>query len=177
MTSKQKQCLLYYLGFYSGAIDGIFGPASEAATRAFQSAWGLPVDGIFGAQTEAAARAAVADPDSFWTTVRYFKKDEFRCRCGSCGGFPAQPRQVLVTLADKVREHFGAACHISSGVRCESHNKAVGGVRNSRHLLGKAMDFRTEGVAAKDVLTFLDTLPEVRYCYAIDANFVHMDIA
>ena len=33
------------------AIDGIFGPSTEAATRAFQSAYGLPVTGIVDEET------------------------------------------------------------------------------------------------------------------------------
>ena len=173
---KQKQCLLCLLGYYDGPIDGIDGPLTQAATRALQRAFGLQVDGIFGPVTEAAERAAVADPESFWKSIRYFKKEEFRCRCGKCGGFPASPQQELVRLADTVRAHFGAACHVSSGVRCESHNTAVGGVPNSRHLLGKAVDFRVAGKSARQALAFLGQLPGVRYSYAIDENFVHMDI-
>ena len=32
MTTKQKQCLLMYLGYYEGKIDGDFGNASKGAT-------------------------------------------------------------------------------------------------------------------------------------------------
>ena len=59
MTVKQKQCLLEYLGYYTpensntvNNIDGLWGPASEGATRKFQSDYGLDADGIFGPQTE-----------------------------------------------------------------------------------------------------------------------------
>lgn len=31
MTAKQKQCLLAYLGYYHGAIDGVIGPQTRAA--------------------------------------------------------------------------------------------------------------------------------------------------
>ena len=37
MTDTQKQCLLKYLGYYDGAVDGIFGRASTGATKAFQA--------------------------------------------------------------------------------------------------------------------------------------------
>ena len=48
---------------------------------------------------------------------------------------------ALVRKADALRAHLGVPIHVSSGVRCKSHNAAVGGVSNSRHLTGKAMDF------------------------------------
>ena len=41
MTNKQKQCLLYYLGHYSGAIDGIWGAKSRQAEAAFRRERGL----------------------------------------------------------------------------------------------------------------------------------------
>lgn len=41
-------------GYYSGAIDGIFGSKTLAAVKWFQSANGLKVDGIAGPQTLAA---------------------------------------------------------------------------------------------------------------------------
>ena len=36
MTTKQKQWQLYYLGYYGGEIDGIWGAGSKAATVSFQ---------------------------------------------------------------------------------------------------------------------------------------------
>ena len=61
MTIKQKQCLLAYLGYYAGEIDGSFGQLSVAATKAFQQDFGgIAVDGICGEQTEKALKHAVA---------------------------------------------------------------------------------------------------------------------
>lgn len=53
MTIKQKQWQLYFLGYYEGKIDGIWGKMSTAATKEFQGENGLADDGIFGAKTEA----------------------------------------------------------------------------------------------------------------------------
>ena len=51
MTDTQKQCLLKYLGYYGGAVDGIFGPATEGNVRRYQRNFGLAQDGIVGPLT------------------------------------------------------------------------------------------------------------------------------
>lgn len=63
MALEQKQCLLRYLGYYAGAIDGIWGGGqSQQATIDFQRAYmeQKDVDGIFGAETEKRIREVVA---------------------------------------------------------------------------------------------------------------------
>lgn len=60
MTIKQIQCLLEYLGYEPGAIDGANGPKTRDAVMAFQRAERLAVDGIAGANTQAKLLDAVA---------------------------------------------------------------------------------------------------------------------
>ena len=61
MTLEQKQCLLRYLGYYTGDIDGLWGEQSQQATINFQRDFGgISVDGICGEKTEKALRHAVA---------------------------------------------------------------------------------------------------------------------
>lgn len=191
MTIKQMQHLLGYLGYYTGVPDGIWGRLSREATRAFQARFGLEPDGVFGPATEkrilevigsgeqpsqqAQAAPETGGGEEWWRQIRYFTRAEFRCPCGRCGGFPAEPAEKLVRLADQVREHFGAPALPSSGVRCPEHNKEVGGVWNSYHLTGRALDFRIDGKSAAQVLAFVKTLP-VHYAYAIDGSYVHMDV-
>lgn len=190
MTIVQKQCILKYLGFYDGAIDGSWGAKSIAATKALQTAGGLKADGVFGDKTEEIAKSAVfygkintvekpvENSSDFWDSVKYFKRSEFACKCGGkyCNGFPVEPQKDLVQAAEKVREHFGVPVRVSSGVRDKTHNSKVGGVSNSRHLTGKAMDFCVTGRTATTVLNYVKKLPEIRYAYAIDGSYVHMDI-
>ena len=79
-------------------------------------------------------------------------------------------------LADAVREAAGRPMVPTSTVRCDAHNAEVGGVWNSRHLLGHAMDFRIPGLPANQILAIVRRQEGVVYCYAIDGSAVHMDI-
>ncbi len=188
MTVKQIQSLLLYLGYYSLAIDGIAGSGTTAAVKSFQADTGLDVDGIAGAKTQAALRAAVywdeqnpentVENSDFWGEIQYFRPSEFACKCGGkyCDGYPAEPQEKLVRIAEEMRAHFGKPVNISSGLRCAQHNANVGGVANSRHLSGKAMDFRVTGFTAAQVLAWTQARSDLRYSYAIDSNYVHMDI-
>ena len=196
MTIKQKQCLLFYLGYYVGEIDGEWGALSKTATKAFQKDFGLTADGICGSATEQALKHAVcygiakkttssittttsnSKSGDWWDDITYFTKAEFACKCGGkyCKGYPAEISKTLVQAAEKVRKHFGKPMTVTSGLRCSTHNANVGGVSNSRHKLGKAMDFGIEGKTSAQILAYVKTLPEIRYCYAIDSKHVHMDV-
>lgn len=187
MTIEQKQCLLYYLGYYTGNIDGNWGKGSKGATIAFQDAYGLEPDGVFGSTTEkkileviykniAPTKVKENKSDDWWDDIEYFDRSEFACKCGKCGGFPVEPKEKLIKVADRVRKNFGKAATVSSGVRCTQHNANVGGVSNSRHLSGKAMDFSVSGVSGSKLLAYVQKQPEIRYAYIIDGNWVHMDI-
>ena len=194
MTVKQVQLLLAFLGYDPGDCDGVDGKNTRAALRAFQQAEGLDPDGIAGQQTQARLREAVfqgrtktgqepaAAPlgtGTWWDEIRYFSRQEpyIGCSCGQCGGFPVEPSEKLMRLADAVRAAAGRPMVPTSTVRCRAHNKAVGGVENSRHLLGKAMDFSIRGWSADRTLALVRQQKDARYAYAIDGTHVHMDIA
>ena len=74
--------------------------------------------------------------------MKYFRINEFRCHCGC--QMPAEARQNIEALVDNVldpvREAYGKPIYVNSGYRCEKHNKAVGGVPKSQHMLGQAAD-------------------------------------
>ena len=62
MSTIQSQ--LKALGYFEGAIDGIPGPLTEEALRAFQKDAGITVDGEAGPETEAAlAEDLMNDPE------------------------------------------------------------------------------------------------------------------
>lgn len=256
MTPKQAQWQLRLLDYYDGAIDGIWGPKSKAATLAFQKEFfedSIAHDGKFGASTAGKTREVVdriqdiliaivdsslvddglagpktmaalklyqkarglpqtgrvddatwdvlmeespnlpdrepvpevgTTPDdsttviTFWAGIIYFKREEMRCKCGGryCNGFPAEPQQLLMELADRARQHFGRPAHVVSGLRCQRWNQIQGGVANSQHMYGEAMDIRIDGMSASELLAWMKKQPEVRYCYAINGTNVHFDI-
>lgn len=116
---------------------------------------------------------------SWWDEIEYFTRDELKCKCGGqfCNGFPAEPQEMAVRLADRARKHFGRPAHNVSFLRCRQHNANSGGVANSQHMYGEAMDIRIDGVTANDLYSFMKKQPEVRYTYKINERNVHFDIA
>ena len=70
MTIMQIQCLLTYLGYSPGSIDGIEGRNTQGAIRAFQADYGLTVDGIPGAATQKMLIGAIAGTTSSTSPVR-----------------------------------------------------------------------------------------------------------
>lgn len=185
MTIKQIQHLLAYLGYYTGVVDGIWGNQSAtAATRFQQDYGGLNQDGIAGVETQQALRKAVSEgmpereEDSFWEHIRYWNREEFRCRCGGkyCNGFPAEPDRTLVELADDLRAAAGKPGHASSCLRCPVWNSLQGGVANSRHLSGKALDFYIEGLSGAQLLARAQADKRTNYAYIIDGQWVHVDV-
>ena len=182
MTIKQRQLLLAYLGYYVGNIDGKWGQLPQITTKAFQTDFGLAATGVCNAETEKALKHAVSygmpvkeKQKDFWSGVKYFKKSEFKCKCGKCGGFPVEPDEKLVELLEKIREHFNAPVTITSGVRCKTHNTNVGGASSSQHLKGTAADIKVKGVAPEKVAAYAETLLKTggigRY-----STFTHVDV-
>ena len=74
--------------------------------------------------------------------MKYFKMKEFECRDGCV--MPASARENIVALVENVldpaRERLGMPIRVNSGYRCAKHNRKVGGVAASQHLLGEAAD-------------------------------------
>ena len=150
-------------------MDGVNGLKTAAAVLVFQQQEGLRQDGVPGPETQEALLSAVATgrmytpvtenqvsdghaPD-WWGDIRYFKRDEFRCPCGRCGGFPVEPQESMVRTVDEIRRRLGVPVSVvdggGSGVRCAAHNAEVGGVANSQHLFGLAADLHSAASPAE----------------------------
>lgn len=195
MTIKQIQALLVYLGYDPGEVDGWNGANTTAAVLRFQTQEALEKDGKPGPATQATLLAAVAagrmytpaaadtpssgQPPDWWAQIKYFKRSDpgIRCPCPRCGGFPVEPTERLMRLADRVREQAGVPMNPSSTVRCQAHNDELRrSAKNSRHLSGRAMDFCLKGWSSAKTLALVRKQPGVHYTYAIDNSYVHMDV-
>lgn len=64
----------------------------------------------------------------------------------------------LVSILQKIREHFGKPLTITSGYRTPAHNKACGGAAYSQHLYGRAADFKIAGVGPDTVAAYAEQL-------------------
>lgn len=178
MTVKERQCLLTVLkrsngeSYYTGDVDGIYGPLSLKAIESFQREYGgLPVTGDADEATDKAMRHAVCygmpvmdvtdinvgnKTGTFWDEIEFFTRDEFKCQCFKqpdgpyCDGFPVEPQEKMVRTVNEIRRRLGVPVTIveagGSGVRCPRHNASpqVGGVANSLHLTGNAADLHSE---------------------------------
>lgn len=158
------------------SVDGVAGNNTKQKCKEYQSKHGLAVDGICGIAT----RNSIYSKNLNWDNIKHFSKSEFTCKCG-CG--LNNINLNLVNVLEKIREHFGEnPVNITSGCRCSKHNKAVGGVQGSRHVLGKAADIYIKGVSANTLLSYTKQLVNegtLRYTYTNNSNMngvVHIDI-
>ena len=110
MTNRQKQNLLQYLGYYTGVPDGIWGNLSKQAAERFQRDYGLEVDGMLEEDAQRRILEVITDREQpakigmadWWKDIRYFTRGEFACKCGRCGGFPAEPDDGRLRLSFQV---------------------------------------------------------------------------
>lgn len=193
MTTKQRQHLLAFLGYYVSNVDGEWGALSKTACTAFQKDFGgIKVDGFGGTETDKALKHAVAygmpakedtstkeenATGNFWDGIKYFKRSEFACKCGKyCNGFPVEPNEKLVETLETIREHFGVPVTVSSGIRCKTHNTNVGGVSKSQHMEGTAADIVVKGVPVSEVVKYAETLMPKTGGIGTYKTFTHIDV-
>jgi len=104
---------------------------------------------------------------------RYFTREEFACKCGC--GFAAVDMQLLMLL-EKVRVHFNKPVTITSACRCETHNRNVGGSKNSKHRLGIAADSQVKATPPSEVYSYIDSCYPNTLGLGSYNSFTHVDV-
>lgn len=102
-----------------------------------------------------------------------FTVREFACHDGTDTVFVADE---LVTLLQKIRDHYGKPVCINSGYRTEAWNKANKGAAQSQHKYGRAADISIRGVTPKSLAAYVDTLMPGTGGIGTYRSFVHVDV-
>jgi len=96
---------------------------------------------------------------------------------------PAKVLGNVLILAEQLqvlRDALNTPIHLTNAYRCVTHNKEVGGAKNSQHLLGKAADIQIEHLTPREVSTtieiFIDEGLMKQGGLATYPTFVHYDI-
>ena len=185
LTNKERQTYFKKIGLYTIKIDNIRGAKQKLAEKIFNTIFLNKKEDTYTEETDKMLRTIYKSycespymKDSDWKYFKNFKKSEYKCKCKGkyCNGYPSEIAMKLVMEDQYLRNHFGVAVKITSGSRCKKHNKAVGGVSDSRHMKGLASDKNIDGVTASDVSKEIKKLPINRYTYDITKSAVHGDV-
>lgn len=103
----------------------------------------------------------------------HFSTAELACKdCGSCVLDPG-----LVPALEKLRSAGGdLPILVDCGYRCPLHNAAVGGVKNSTHLEGKAADIKLPGKTLQEMYDLAVGVGVFGGIGVYDTNFIHVDV-
>lgn len=72
--------------------------------------------------------------------------DEYKCKCDRKTCHYTLFSKKLADSYRGTRMHMGVPLYINSGYRCQEHNKGVGGVAESSHTTGNAIDISFNGL-------------------------------
>ena len=88
-----------------------------------------------------------------------FSKSEFECKSGE--EMPLDVLENVKLLAiqlQKIRDYVGKPIRINSAYRSEAHNQAIGGVKTSQHILGKAADITIDTFTPDQVVSIIENM-------------------
>lgn len=115
-------------------------------------------------------------PDQ-WEWAPYFSVSEFTCKgSGKCLMQPDFMQRLFM-----LRDEYGKPMIINSGYRSPEHNAAIGGEKNSAHILGRAADIRVYGSYAYTLVMLAQQhgFPRLgldqRLSVPIEKRYVHID--
>ena len=101
----------------------------------------------------------------------YFTELELQCPC--CKKAPMND-QFMSKLV-KLRRELNFPLHITSGYRCASHNKKIGGAAASKHVLGRAVDIALTMPEKDQPKLLASAYYRGLYGQGVAKTFVHLD--
>jgi len=100
-------------------------------------------------------------------------RDEVACKDG-CGFATISPE--LAQGFQRTRDLAGVPIYITSGCRCAKRNKYVGGVVDSAHLTGQALDLHLKGTTYFDMVKLAFYLGRAGFKrLGVSDKFLHVD--
>lgn len=116
--------------------------------------------------------------DSDTKLNRFLNSNEMDCKCDYSDCQYTYIEESTAFAFHQVRTFIGRSLSINSGYRCEKHNKDVGGVEASKHLIGHAVDIRIpeEFLDDEDRLDYLIEMCETFFdtvILYIGRRFIH----
>ena len=104
-----------------------------------------------------------------WAYIKYFTRDEFKCKCGcECDNVSILFLERLI----EARQIADIPFIITSGCRCKKYNDEVGGTEKSAHLCSKHIP-----CYASDIKCKTDRQRFIIIQALIDVGFTHLGIS
>lgn len=185
ITLIELQEALKKLGYYHGAVDGLFGKQTGQAWAEWKEDNYLGNHTLIGPDSwqqikRQSATIAVLDWSDFNCKISEFftvrevtngdkrripDRDDIRNNC-----------LLLAKELDRIRDEWGSAIGVTSWYRPVDINRAVGGARNSQHITGRAADIYPIGGSIYDFQKWLDARWDKALGYGAKKGFVHIDL-
>jgi len=102
----------------------------------------------------------------------HFSRHEFQCECGC--GFAAADIELLLIL-EQIRIFINTPIRISSGCRCETYNRSIGGAQTSYHIKGIAADI-TSDISTSELYDIIDMFYPEKYGIGKYDRHIHIDV-
>lgn len=104
----------------------------------------------------------------------HFSKKELACHC--CGDLKIA--DGLIEALEQLRTLAGKEILVHDGYRCPEHNQEVGGVTDSEHTRGMAVDVVIPGLKLQEMFELALQVPAFLNggIGAYDGGFLHLDV-
>lgn len=184
-TLKLVQTALQKLGYYTDKIDGLFGKNTGEAFARWKTDNFLSDTNLIGQtsweelQKDAEKINVINWKDFTCKVSKYFTVSEVTQNDSRRIPKDKNIQNNILKIAkelDKIREEWGSPIGVTSWYRPPAINKSVGGVSNSQHINGSAVDIYPIGGDIYKFQTWLDKRWTMALGYGAKKNFVHLDL-